>query len=68
MATNLLLRTKRRYEADIALMHQVADTLIAERRRDPEAATRHDLLNLMLEGATPRPASASRTRTSATRW
>ncbi|SFI46140.1 bifunctional cytochrome P450/NADPH--P450 reductase [Methylobacterium brachiatum] len=53
VATNLLLRTKRRYEADIALMHQVADTLIAERRRDPEAATRHDLLNLMLEGRDP---------------
>lgn len=53
VATNLLLRTKRRYEADVALMERVADTLIAERRRDPDAASRHDLLNLMLEGRDP---------------
>ncbi|KQP40076.1 cytochrome [Methylobacterium sp. Leaf104] len=53
VATNLLLRTKRRYEADVALMSRVADTLIAERRRDPDAASRHDLLNLMLEGRDP---------------
>jgi cytochrome P450/NADPH-cytochrome P450 reductase len=50
VATNLLLRTKRRYEADVGLMEQVADTLISERKRDPDAASRHDLLNLMLGG------------------
>lgn len=53
VATHLLLRTRRRYEADITLMNRVADTLIAERRRDPDAASRHDLLNLMLEGRDP---------------
>jgi cytochrome P450/NADPH-cytochrome P450 reductase len=53
VASRLLLRTKRRYEADIALMNRVTDTLIAERRRDPDAASRHDLLNLMLDGRDP---------------
>ncbi|MEE7501949.1 bifunctional cytochrome P450/NADPH--P450 reductase [Methylobacterium mesophilicum] len=53
VATNLLLRTKRRYEADVALMERVADTLIAERKRDPDAASRHDLLQVMLEGRDP---------------
>ena len=53
VATNLLLRTKRRYEADVGLMERVADSLIVERRRDPDAASRHDLLNLMLEGRDP---------------
>src|SRR4051794_18830023 len=53
-ASRLLLRTKRRYEADIVLMNRVADTLIAERRRDPDAASRRDLLSLMLEGRDPK--------------
>jgi cytochrome P450/NADPH-cytochrome P450 reductase len=53
LASMLLLGTKRRYEADIALMNRVADTLIAERRHDPDAASRRDLLNLMLEGRDP---------------
>ncbi len=52
-ASHLMLRTKRRYEADIELMTRVADTLIAERRRDPDAPSRHDLLNIMLTGRDP---------------
>src|SRR5262249_38235904 len=53
VASRLLLGTRRRYEADIALMNRVADTLIAERRRDRDAASRHDLLQLMLDGRDP---------------
>jgi cytochrome P450/NADPH-cytochrome P450 reductase len=52
-ASRMMLMTKRRYEADIALLHKVADTLIAERRRDPDAASRNDLLNIMLSGRDP---------------
>ena len=50
IASKLLLRTRRAYEDDIALMHSVADELIAERRRDPDAAQKKDLLGLMLQG------------------
>ncbi|MBV8095163.1 MAG: cytochrome P450, partial [Acetobacteraceae bacterium] len=53
VASRLLLRTRRRYEADITLMNRVADTLIEERRRDPAAESRRDLLNLMLNGRDP---------------
>ena len=53
VASKLMLNTRRRYEADIALMSRVADTVIAERRRDPDAASRHDLLNVMLGGRDP---------------
>jgi cytochrome P450/NADPH-cytochrome P450 reductase len=52
-ASRLMLLTRRRYEADVALLHKVADTLIAERRRDPDAAQRDDLLNIMLNGRDP---------------
>jgi cytochrome P450/NADPH-cytochrome P450 reductase len=53
MASKLLVRTRRAYEDDIRLMHDVADTLIAERRRDPDAAAKKDLLGLMLQGRDP---------------
>jgi cytochrome P450 / NADPH-cytochrome P450 reductase len=53
VASRLMLHAGRRYEADIALMNRVADRLIAERKRDPDAASRHDLLNLMLDGRDP---------------
>jgi cytochrome P450 / NADPH-cytochrome P450 reductase len=53
IASRLLLHAKRRYEADIAIMHRVADALIAERKRDPDGASRHDLLGLMLDGRDP---------------
>jgi cytochrome P450/NADPH-cytochrome P450 reductase len=53
MASKLLVRTRRAYEDDIHLMHEVADTLIAERRRDPDAASKKDLLGLMLQGRDP---------------
>ncbi|MDQ0394926.1 bifunctional cytochrome P450/NADPH--P450 reductase [Labrys monachus] len=53
LVSKLMLQTTRRYEADRTLLNRVADTLIAERKRDPEGKTRHDLLNLMLEGRDP---------------
>src|SRR5881628_913795 len=34
-------------------MTRIADTLIAERRRDPDAAWQQDLLNVMLTGVDP---------------
>jgi cytochrome P450/NADPH-cytochrome P450 reductase len=54
VASRLMLGARRRYEADIALMNRVADTLIAERRRDRTAASRQDLLQLMLDGRDPK--------------
>jgi cytochrome P450/NADPH-cytochrome P450 reductase len=53
IASRLMLHTARRYEADISLMNRVAGTLITERKRDPNAASRHDLLKLMLDGRDP---------------
>jgi len=50
IATKLMVSTRRKYEADIKLMHQVCDTLIAERRADPERGKKKDLLALMLQG------------------
>ncbi|MBR0834811.1 cytochrome P450 [Bradyrhizobium manausense] len=53
VVSNILVGTKRRYEADIALMRGVADTLIAERRKNPDKVSRHDLLSLMIDGRDP---------------
>lgn len=53
IASKLMLGTRRRYEADLHLMREVAEGLIAERRRDPDAASKKDLLNLMLQGRDP---------------
>ena len=36
LANKLMLRTRRAYEADLRLMREVADALIAERKRDPQ--------------------------------
>ena len=63
IANKLMLRKKRAYEDDLKLMREVADGLIAERKRDPEGAKKKDL-GLMLRAATG-PAKASPTRTSA---
>ncbi|NRF65930.1 cytochrome P450 [Aquincola sp. S2] len=49
-ASKLLLRTRRSYESDQALMRRVADQLIDERKRDPDAPQKNDLLGLMLQG------------------
>lgn len=48
-----MLGTTRQYEADIRSMHEVADQLIAERRRDPNAGAKDDLLARMLSARDP---------------
>ena len=53
IANKLMLRKKRAYEDDLKLMREVADGLIAERKRDPEGAKKKDLLGLMLQGRDP---------------
>jgi cytochrome P450/NADPH-cytochrome P450 reductase len=53
IANKLMLRTRRAYEDDVRLMREVADGLIAERKRDPDAAQKKDLLGLMLQGRDP---------------
>ncbi len=53
VVTNLMVGTRRRYEADQALLAKVAEQLIAERRSDPDGASRDDLLNVMLNGVDP---------------
>jgi len=53
LASRMLLRTKRAYEDDLELMRDIAYALIAERKRDPDAAQKKDLLGLMLQGRDP---------------
>ncbi|MEO8247926.1 MAG: cytochrome P450 [Burkholderiales bacterium] len=51
--SNLMLMTKRRYEADQQVLANVAEQLIVERRADPRGAEKDDLLNVMLNGVDP---------------
>ncbi|MFI6796326.1 bifunctional cytochrome P450/NADPH--P450 reductase [Streptosporangium canum] len=54
LQNKLMFVSRRQYEADAALMHDVCDELIARRRQaDPGEAPR-DLLGLMLSAADPR--------------
>jgi cytochrome P450/NADPH-cytochrome P450 reductase len=53
VATRIMLLSNRRYEADVRLMHETADRLIAERKRDPNASSKKDLLNRMLQTHDP---------------
>jgi len=48
-----MLSSERRYMADIKELHEVADQLIAERRRDPRAHEKDDLLARMLSAKDP---------------
>lgn len=51
---NSLLRSRmRQYEADQAVMRSVAQQLIADRRKDPQADQKRDLLSIMLNGVDP---------------
>jgi cytochrome P450 / NADPH-cytochrome P450 reductase len=51
--SRLMWLRNRRYEADFRLVRDVADRLIAERRRDPALGERGDLLDVMLTGEDP---------------
>jgi cytochrome P450 / NADPH-cytochrome P450 reductase len=53
IANRLLLRTRRAYEDAIRLMHEIADGVVAERRRDPAALQKKDLLAIMMQGRDP---------------
>jgi cytochrome P450/NADPH-cytochrome P450 reductase len=53
LAQRLMLLSNRRYGEDVRHMHEIADELIAERRRDPNRADKNDLLRRMLEGRDP---------------
>ena len=53
VANKFMRGTRRAYEDNLRLMREVADDLIAERRRDPGAASKKDLLALMLQGRDP---------------
>jgi cytochrome P450/NADPH-cytochrome P450 reductase len=53
LQTRLMLMTRQQYQRDIAYMHEVVDQVIRERRRSGDAATRKDLLSLMLQGVDP---------------
>jgi len=53
IANKLMLRTRRAYEDNLHMMREVADGLIAERKRDPNGASKKDLLGLMLQGRDP---------------
>lgn len=49
----LMLRTRHQYDEDKRLMYDVADQLIADRRRHPLPDGQHDILDTMLSAADP---------------
>lgn len=53
IATKMMVRRRRRFDADVALISEVADAVIAERRRNPDADVKDDLLARMLQGRDP---------------
>ncbi len=53
LVNRVMLSSARQYQQDIQLMHDVADRLIAERRRDPHAGQKNDLLDRMLSARDP---------------
>ncbi|MCW8193965.1 cytochrome P450 [Proteobacteria bacterium 005FR1] len=53
LLNRMMVSAEHRYLADIELMHRVADQVIAERRADPKAAEKNDLLNRMLTARDP---------------
>ena len=53
LVNNLMLSTARQYDANVRLMREVAQELIAERRADPRGREKDDLLGRMLNGVDP---------------
>ncbi len=51
--SRMMLRTRRRHSADLQLLHDTADAIIAGRRRQPRRDGRDDLLDHMLNGRDP---------------
>jgi cytochrome P450 / NADPH-cytochrome P450 reductase len=53
LQTRLMLRTRHQYDEDKRLMYEVADQLIAGRRRNPSPEDAEDILDTMLTAADP---------------
>jgi cytochrome P450/NADPH-cytochrome P450 reductase len=53
LQTKLMLRTRHQYDEDKRLMFEIADQLIADRRRHPLPDGEHDILDTMLEASDP---------------
>lgn len=51
--TQLMVRTRRKFDEDVRFMHQVADDLITRRKVAPHSEQKKDLLGLMLQGQDP---------------
>lgn len=49
--SNMMMRTRKQFEKDIATMHGMADALLRARRREGRIGERGDLLDSMLTGA-----------------
>lgn len=53
IVTQVLRQRERQYWQNVAYMDQISEQIIAERRNDPHAADKKDLLSRMLEAADP---------------
>jgi cytochrome P450/NADPH-cytochrome P450 reductase len=54
LQNRLMVRTRHQYEEDKRLMREIADQLIADRRRHPLPDGQHDILDTMLQGVDPK--------------
>jgi cytochrome P450 / NADPH-cytochrome P450 reductase len=53
IANRLLLRSQHQYDEDIRQVDEIADKLVADRRRHPLPEGQHDILDTMLDAADP---------------
>src|SRR5258706_3476620 len=53
LQNRLMLITRRQYDEDIRLMHQIADELIAQRRKQGDPGGKRDILSVMLNAKDP---------------
>lgn len=53
LQSKLMLRKRYQYDEDVRLMHQIADELIADRRKQGDTVGTRDILSVMLSAADP---------------
>ncbi|RYZ89504.1 MAG: cytochrome P450, partial [Proteobacteria bacterium] len=53
IGTKLKFKTAQQYDEDTRYLHEVADRLVAERKRDPDSTKYTDLLSIMLNAKDP---------------
>lgn len=53
LQNRLMLITRRQYAEDVRLMHQIADELVARRRKQGASAGQRDILSVMLSASDP---------------